>query len=169
MLSNKSLYIHSMSVGLIMEAYAKKLKEDIEEYYIAGILHDADYEKFPDKHPNVIVDKLYKMNENKIAHAISCHYSKWNIKCKNNLDKYLLACDELTGFIVACSKVRPDGITSLKSKSVLKNLRKKSFAASVNRDEIYLGHNLIGIELSDHIDFIIEILKENSKILELKT
>ena len=93
-----------MSVGLIMEAYAKKLKEDIEEYYIAGILHDADYEKFPDKHPNIIVDKLYKMNENKIAHAISCHYSKWNIKCKNNLDKYLLACDELTGFIVACSK-----------------------------------------------------------------
>ena len=152
-----------------MEAYAKKLKKDIEEYYIAGILHDADYEKFPDKHPNIIVDKLYKMNENKIAHAISCHYSKWNIKCKNNLDKYLLACDELTGFIVACSKVRPDGITSLKSKSVLKNLRKKSFAASVNRDEIYLGHNLIGIELSDHIDFIIEILKENSKILELKT
>ena len=77
--------------------------------------------------------------------------------------------DKLTGFIVACSKVRPDGITSLKSKSVLKNLRKKSFAASVDRDEIYLGHNLIGIELSDHVDFIIEILKENSKILELKT
>ena len=87
----------------------------------------------------------------------------WNIRCKNNLDKYLLACDELTGFIVACSKVRPDGITSLKSKSVLKNLRKKSFAASVDRDEIYLGHNLIGIELSDHVDFIIEILKENQE------
>tara|TARA_B110000116_G_C16632984_1_gene489234 strand:- start:109 stop:666 length:558 start_codon:yes stop_codon:yes gene_type:complete len=169
MVSNKSLFIHSMSIGIVMEEYAYKLNEDKDEFFITGILHDADYEKFPDQHPKIIVNKLYELNQTKIAHAISCHYSKWNVICENNLDKYLLACDEITGFIVACTKVRPDGITSLKSKSVLKNLRKKSFAASVERDEIYLGSKLINKELKDHIDFIIEALKKNSDILELKT
>jgi predicted hydrolase (HD superfamily) len=169
MLSNKSLFIHCISVGLVMEEYAKKLNENKEEYFITGILHDADYEKFPNEHPHIIVKKLLSLKENKIAHAISCHYSKWNVLCKNNLDKYLLACDEITGFIVACTKVRPDGITSLKSKSVLKNLRKKSFAASVDRDEIHFGSKLIDIELGIHIDFIIEVLKKYSDILELKT
>mgnify|MGYP006170011451 CR=1 FL=1 len=169
MVSNKSLFIHSISIGVVMEEYANKLKKDKDEYFITGILHDSDYEKFPDQHPNIIVNKLYDLKENKIAHAISCHYSKWNVMCENNLDKYLLACDEITGFIIACTKVRPDGITSLKSKSVLKNLRKKSFAASVDRDEIHLGSKLIDIELGDHINFIIEVLKKNSDILELKT
>ena len=79
------------------------------------------------------------------------------------------ACDELTGFIVACTKVRPNGISDLKAKSVKKSLKKKSFAASVDRNEIKIGVELIHIELDAHIDNIINILKENSTILELKT
>ena len=113
---------------------AKKIDENIDEFYITGLLHDADYEKYPEKHPDVIVNKLNDLGLTKIAYSISSHYSKWGNECITNLDKYLLACDEITGFIVACSKVRPNGISDLKSKSVLKNLRKKSFAASVDRN-----------------------------------
>ena len=112
--------------------------------------------------------KLTNLGQYEISYAISCHYSKWGNKCSTNLDKYLLACDEITGFIVACSKVRPNGVSDLKSKSVLKSLKKKSFAASVDRNEIYHGVDLIGVDLNEHIDFIINVLKENAKILELK-
>ena len=99
----------------------------------------------------------------------SCHYSKWGIETKSTLDKYLLACDELTGFIVACSKVRPNGISDLKSKSVKKSLKKKSFAASVDREEIMKGIELINIDLDEHISNIISVLKDNADILNLKT
>ena len=169
MLSNKSLIIHSISVAEVMKEYAKKINENVDEFYITGLLHDADYEKYPDEHPNVIVNKLKDLKNDKISYAISAHYSKWGNECKNNLDKFLLACDEITGFIVACTKVRPKGISELKSKSVLKSLKKKSFAASVDRNEIYHGCELINIELKDHIDFIIDVLRKNTELLELKT
>ena len=169
MLSNKSLIIHSISVAEVMKEYAKKINENVDEFYITGLLHDADYEKYPDEHPNVIVNKLKDLKNDKISYAISAHYSKWGNECKNNLDKFLLACDEITGFIVACTKVRPNGISELKSKSVLKSLRKKSFAASVDRNEIYHGCELINIELKDHIDFIIDVLRKNTELLKLKT
>ena len=169
MLSNKSLIIHSYSVALVMEYYGKKLNENEEIYYITGLLHDADYEKYPNDHPNIIVNKLKEINEQEIAYAISCHYSKWGIEAKNNLDKYLLACDELTGFIVACTKVRPNGISDLKPKSVKKSLKKKSFAASVDRNEIIKGVDLIDYNLDDHISNIINVLKINADFLELKS
>ena len=158
-----------MSVAVVMKEYAKKINENVDEFYITGLLHDADYEKYPDEHPNVIVNKLKDLKNDKISYAISAHYSKWGNECKNNLDKFLLACDEITGFIVACTKVRPKGISELKSKSVLKSLKKKSFAASVDRNEIYHGCELINIELKDHIDFIIDVLRKNTELLELKT
>ena len=169
MLSNKSLIIHSYSVALVMEYYGKKLNENEEIYYITGLLHDADYEKYPNDHPNIIVNKLKEINEQEIAYAISCHYSKWGIEAMNKLDKYLLACDELTGFIVACTKVRPNGISDLKPKSVKKSLKKKSFAASVDRNEIIKGIDLIDYNLDDHISNIINVLKINADFLELKS
>ena len=169
MLSNKSLIIHSYSVALVMEYYGKKLNENEEIYYITGLLHDADYEKYPNDHPNIIVNKLKEINEPEIAYAISCHYSKWGIETKSKLDKYLLACDELTGFIVACTKVRPNGVSDLKPKSVKKSLKKKSFAASVDRNEIMKGIDLIDYELDDHISNIINVLKINADFLELKS
>ena len=169
MLSNKSLIIHSYSVALVMEYYGKKLNENQDIYYITGLLHDADYEKYPNDHPNIIVSKLKEINEEEIAYAISCHYSKWGIETKSKLDKYLLACDELTGFIVACTKVRPNGISDLKPKSVKKSLKKKSFAASVDRNEIIKGIDLIDYVLDDHISNIINVLKANAEFLELKT
>ncbi len=156
-----SLLRHMRTIELVMEAYAEKLNENKDEWAIAGLLHDADYEAFPEKHPQVIVAKLTEMGEAKIAHAISAHYTKWNVSYDTMLDKGLIACDELTGFIVACCQVRPDGITSLETKSVVKKLKDKGFAAKVDRDEVYKGAQLLGIDLNEHIAFIIEVLKKN--------
>ena len=158
---NPSLLRHMRSVELVMTAYAKKFGENEHEWAIAGLLHDADYEAYPDKHPQVIVEKLRSINEEKIAHAISAHYTKWNVPYTNLMDKALLACDELTGFIIACCQVRPDGIASLEPKSVIKKLKDKSFAAKVERDEVYKGAELLGVELSEHIRFIINVLREH--------
>jgi predicted hydrolase (HD superfamily) len=153
------------TVELVMEAYAQKLGEPTEEWAVAGLLHDADYEAFPDQHPNVIVEKLSGLGEVKIAHAISAHYTKWNVPYDTTLDKALLACDELTGFIVACCQVRPDGITSLETKSVVKKLKDKGFAAKVDREEVYKGAELLGVDLTEHISFIIEVLRKNREEL----
>ena len=160
-----SLLRHMRTVELVMEAYAQKFGENPEEWAIAGLLHDADYEAYPDQHPGIIVQKLRTVGEEKIAHAITAHYTKWNVPYTNLLDKALLACDELTGFIIACCQVRPDGITSLETKSVIKKLKDNGFAAKVERDEVYKGAEMLGIELSEHIAFIIDVLKRNREEL----
>lgn len=165
MTENESLLRHARTIELVMEAYAKKYDEDAEKWAITGMLHDADYEKYPDQHPNVIVEKLEEMGENEISYAISTHYTKWGKPQKSLMDKALLACDELTGFIVACSQVRPEGISTLSPKSVKKKLKQQSFAAKVERDEIQKGIELLEVDPTEHIQFIIDVLKENKKEL----
>jgi len=165
MTQSASLLRHMRTLELVMEAYAAKFGEDADTWAIAGLLHDADYEAHPDEHPNVIVQLLREQGEEKIAHAISAHYTKWNVPYESLLDKALLACDELTGFIVACAQVRPEGIETLEPKSVIKKLKDKSFAAKVERDEVYKGVELLGVELSSHIQFIIDVLKKNKEEL----
>jgi predicted hydrolase (HD superfamily) len=160
-----SLLRHMRSIELVMEAYAVKFGEDKEVWAIAGLLHDADYEAYPEKHPQIIVDKLRSLGEEKIAHAISAHYTKWNVSYDTLLDKALLACDELTGFIIACCQIRPDGIASLETKSVIKKLKDKGFAAKVERDEVYKGADLLGVDLSEHITFIVSVLNRNKEEL----
>jgi predicted hydrolase (HD superfamily) len=164
---SQSLLRHMRTVELVMEAYAEKLGEDKDEWAIAGLLHDADYEAYPDQHPKLIVEKLNTMGETKIAHAISAHYTKWNVPYETLLDKGLLATDELTGFIVACCQVRPDGITSLEPKSVIKKLKDKGFAAKVDREEVYKGAELFGVDLAEHVSFIIEVLRKNRQELSI--
>lgn len=163
----ESLLRHARSVELVMEAYAKKLGEDSEQWAIAGMLHDADYEAHPDKHPGVIVQRLRDMGEESLAHTISAHYTKWNVPYNSLRDKALVACDELTGFIIACTHVRPGGINGLTAKSVKKKLKQRSFAAKVERDEVYQGAEMMGVELSEHITFIISVLEENKTELQI--
>src|SRR5882672_8786251 len=162
-----SLLRHMRSVELVMTAYAEKLGENKEEWAVAGLLHDADYEAFPDQHPNLIVEKLQLLGETEIAHAISAHYTHWNVPYETLLDKALLACDELTGFIVACCQVRPDGIASLEPKSVMKKLKDKGFAAKVDRYEVAKGAELFGVDMQEHIAFIIDTLRENREELAI--
>ena len=167
MTKGDSLLRHARTVELVMEAYAKKLGEDAEEWAVTGLLHDADYEQYPEEHPNRIVALLKEKGEEKIAHAISAHYTKCNVPYKTQLDKALLACDELTGFIVACCQVRPEGIETLTAKSVKKKLKQKSFAAKVERDEISAGAELLEVDLTEHITFIIEVLKQHKEELAI--
>ncbi len=164
--SGESLLRHARSVELVMEAYGESIGEDTEKYAVTGMLHDADYEKFPEKHPNVILDKLRELGEDDIANAIAAHYTKWNKPYNSTMDKALLAFDELTGFIIACTHVRPDGIDSLQPKSVIKKLKDKKFAAKVERDEVSAGIELLGVDRNEHIQFIIDVLKKNK--IELK-
>ncbi len=165
MTKGDSLLRHARSVELVMEAYASKLNEDTEEWAVTGLLHDADYEAWPEEHPNRIVALLREKGEDKIAHAISAHYTKWNVTYETTLDKALLAVDELTGFIIACCHVRPEGVSTLTPKSVKKKLKSLKFAAKVDRSEINTGIELLGVDQTEHIQFIIDVLKENKEEL----
>jgi len=167
MTKGDSLLRHARSVELVMEAYAAKYNEDSEEWAVTGMLHDADYEAWPDEHPNKIVALLREKGEEKIAHAISAHYTKWNVPYETTLDKALLACDELTGFIIACCHVRPEGVSTLTPKSVKKKLKSAGFAAKVDRSEINTGIELLGVEQTEHIQFIIDVLRENKEELAI--
>ena len=161
---SEALRRHARAVEIVMRAAAARYggdDADIEEWGQAGMLHDADYEAYPEQHPNVIVKQLRESGNEAIAHAISAHYTKWGVSYDSLLDKALLACDELTGFIVACAQIRPDGIASLEPKSVVKKLKDKGFAAKVDREEVYKGVELFGVDLSEHIGFIIGVLREN--------
>lgn len=160
MTDSPALRRHMRTLELVMEAYAEKYEQSKEKWAIAGLLHDADYEKYPEQHPAIIVQKLNELGEPEIAHAVSAHYTKWNVPYESLMDKALLACDELTGFIVACCQVRPEGISTLETKSVIKKLKDKGFAAKVERDEVYKGAELLGVDLQEHISFIIETLKK---------
>ncbi|MFM8850701.1 MAG: HD domain-containing protein [Cytophagales bacterium] len=165
--NNASLLRHMRTIELVMEAYAEKLGQDKNTWGIAGLLHDADYQMYPEQHPNIIVSRLLNLGEPAIAHAISAHYTKWNVSYDTLMDKALLACDELTGFIIACCQVRPDGISSLEVKSVVKKLRDTGFAAKVERDEVYKGAEILGVDLNDHIGFIISVLKNHRQELSI--
>ncbi|MEQ8712005.1 MAG: HD domain-containing protein [Cyclobacteriaceae bacterium] len=167
MTKGDSLLRHARSVELVMESYAKHYGEDSEEWAITGMLHDADYEAWPEEHPNKIVGLLKEKGEDKIAHAISAHYTKWNVPYDTLLSKALLACDEITGFIIACCQVRPDGITSLTPKSVKKKLKSKGFAATVERSEVQAGMELLEVDQNAHIQFIIDVLKANKEELNI--
>ena len=168
MTETDSLRRHARTVELVMEAMAKHFNEDVEKFAITGMLHDADYEKYPDQHPHVIVNKLRELGEEEIAHAIAGHYTKWNVSRNSLLDKCIVAADELTGFIVAASLIRPTKLEGMGAKSVLKKFKTKTFAATVDREEVRKGAALIGWELRELIEFIIPVLYENRVELGLE-
>lgn len=164
-----SLRKHARAIGIVMGRAAHRYGEgDEEKWTVTGMLHDADYEKWPEEHPNRIVAWLREQGEDDIAHAVSAHYTKWNVPYESQLDKALLACDELTGFIMACCLVRPEGISTLAPKSVKKKLKDKSFAAKVERSEVSAGIELLDVDLGEHIQFIIEALKPHAEELGIQ-
>ena len=165
-----SLRKHARAVESVMRAAAHRYGAgdgDVEAWGIAGMLHDADYEKWPEEHPNRTVAWLRERGEEPIAHAISAHYTQWGVPYDSQLDKALLACDELTGFVGACCLVRPGGITTLAPKSVKKKLKDKGFAAKVERAEVVAGAELLGVDLAEHIQFIIDALVPHGEELGL--
>lgn len=168
MTSSESLLRHARTVELVMEAYADKLDENTRDWAVAGLLHDADYQAYPEQHPHVIVNLLREKGEETIAHAISAHYTHWGVPYESTLDKALIACDEITGFVVACAQVRPQRLEGLTAKSVIKKLKTSGFAASVDRNEVRIGAELFGVDLNEHIDFIIQVLQKHQAELQLE-
>ena len=162
---------HARAVEIVMAAaahhYGRGAKDE-ERWRIAGMLHDADYEKWPEDHPKRIVAWLRERGEDEVAHAISAHYTRWGVRYDSLLDKALLACDELTGFVGACCLVRPEGARTLTPKSVVKKLKQKSFAAKVERQEIRAGAELLGVELKAHIQLVIDALRPHAAELGLE-
>jgi len=165
-----SLRLHARAVEVVMRAAARRYggpDADVEAWGIAGMLHDADYEQWPEDHPRRIVAWLEERGEARIAHAVSAHDTRWGVPYESALDRALLACDELTGFVGACCRVRPDGIASLGAKSVKKKLMDKRFAAKVERGEVAAGAELLAVDLGDHIDFVIAALRPHARELGL--
>jgi predicted hydrolase (HD superfamily) len=160
-----SLRKHARAVEIVMRRAAHVYGSgaaDEEQWGIAGMLHDADYEQWPEEHPERIVGWLRERGEEAIAHAVSAHYTRWGVPHESPLDKSLLACDELTGFVVAACLVRPEGVATIKPKSVRKKLKDKAFAAKVDRSEIAAGVELLGVDLAEHIQLIIDALKPHA-------
>ena len=158
-----SLKKHCQSVGKVMRKAAHAYGAGIEDelrFSVTGLLHDADYDQWPETHPQRIVAWLEERGEHEIAYAINCHYTRWKRPQNTPLDKALLACDELTGFVMACALVRPGGIETLEPKSVIKKLKDRTFAAKVDRDEVKAGAELLGVDLDKHIAFLISALRE---------
>ncbi|HUT11228.1 MAG TPA: hypothetical protein VMY42_12075 [Thermoguttaceae bacterium] len=168
--TNPSLLKHARAVEVVMQQAAVQYGDaaaDQQTWAITGLLHDADYEQWPEEHPQRIVDWLREQGEEEIAYAVSFHQTRWGLPPKRAMDKALLACDELAGFVIACCLVRPDGIASLKPKSVKKKLKDKAFAAKVDRELIHQGIELLGVEPGEHVQFVIDALRPHAAELEI--
>ncbi len=165
---SQALRNHARAVEAVMRRAAHHYGAgvvDEERWAITGLIHDADYDQWPDEHPRRIVDWLEEEGEPEIAHAVAVHFSPWGVEPSSMLDKALLACDELTGFVMACCLVRPDGIHSLSSSSVKKKLKDKSFAAKVDRGDVHAGVLRLGVSLEEHIQLVIEALTPHAAAL----
>ena len=158
----EGLRSHMLAVECAMRAYARSWGEDEEKWGIVGLLHDFDYERWPDPpdHPlkgsEILQQRGYPPD---VIYAIKSH-ADYLTDCPriSRLDKTLYACDELAGFISAVAKVRPDGMLGMKASSVLKKLKQKSFAASVNRDDIRRGAEDLNLELKEHTQFVVDAM-----------
>ncbi|PLS87522.1 MAG: HAD family hydrolase [Actinobacteria bacterium] len=165
-----SLLKHMLAVETSMRAYARRFGEDEEKWGITGLLHDMDYEKHPtpDEHPMVGVRELERRGyPEDVLEAIKGHADYLDVPRQTLMAKTLYAVDELSGFVTACALVRPEKLEGLKAKSVKKKMKQKSFAASVNREDILRGAEELGVDLDEHIDFVVAALRENSDSLGL--
>src|SRR5947207_5472495 len=161
-----SLRKHALAVETAMRACAKRYgvpDADVDEWGLAGLLHDFDYEMFPsaDQHPftgsNILCGRGYP---DRIIKAILGHATYTNVPRDTDMAKALFATDELCGFLLACALVRPSrSLDDMEVKSVKKKLKDKAFARSVNRDDIYQGVEELGVELDEHIEFVIDALR----------
>jgi putative nucleotidyltransferase with HDIG domain len=158
---NDGLRKHMFSVEAVLRHYARLKGADADTWGLAGLLHDLDWEKHPEEHPLKAVDELRTLGyPEAVLHAILAHRSDFTgVEPESELDRYLVACDELSGLVFATCLVRPTGIDDLTPKSVTKKLKDKAFAAGVSRDEVERGIALIGVERSQHIQNVIDGLR----------
>src|SRR5262245_243347 len=168
---NPSLIKHMLAVEAAMRAYARKLNQNEDQWGIVGLLHDFDYERWPDPpdHPlkgsAILRERGYPDD---VIYAIKSH-ADYLPDCPriHLLDKALYACDELAGLVTAAALVRPNGITDLTAASVQKKMKSKGFARNVKREDIERGAADLGVELTEHIQFVIDAMKPHAAELGL--
>ena len=172
--SSQSLRRHCLAVSAAMRAYAERDGHDADLWAVTGLLHDADYERFPDMddtqrgHPRTIMAELERRDAPpQIVHAIAAHADFLGVAPQSAIDHALLAVDELCGFLAACAYVRPEGIHGLTPKSVKKKLKQPSFAAAVSREDVRGGAERLGADFDAHVAFVIAALEAHADELEL--
>jgi putative nucleotidyltransferase with HDIG domain len=159
-----SLRRHMLAVEAAMRAYAARFDGDPELWGLTGLLHDLDYERYPDLgdgHPRYAVAELESRGyPPELVRAVASHADFMGVPRDTPMEKALFAVDELSGFLLACAYVRPDGLVGMTPKSVKKKMKASSFAAAVNRDDLRQGAEELGVDFDEHVSFVIAALAE---------
>jgi putative nucleotidyltransferase with HDIG domain len=166
-----SLRKHALAVEAAMRAYARRYGEDEERWAVTGLVHDLDYERYPDLgtgHPRYALKELEERGyPQDVIGAVAGHADFLEVPRETTMAKALYAVDEMSGFVTACALVRPTGIEGMKPKSVRKKMKQPSFAASVPREQLERGAEELGVEMSEHIQTVIDALAEHADELGL--
>ena len=166
-----SLRKHLLGVEAAMAAYARRFGEDEELYAVTGLLHDLDYERYPDLetgHPRRALALFEERGyPRELIDAVAGHATFLGVPRETRLAKTLYAVDELSGFVAACALVRPTGLDGMTPKSVKKKLKQPSFAAGVNREEVRQGAEGLGVDFDEHVAFVIGAMQERAGDLGL--
>jgi putative nucleotidyltransferase with HDIG domain len=158
----ESLRRHALAVEAAMRAYADRFDEDEELWGATGLLHDLDYERYPsldDGHPRYALRELEARGyPPELIRAVASHAPFLGVSRETPLEKALFAVDELSGFVLACAYVRPDGLEGMTAKSVKKKMKSPSFAAAVDRDDLRQGAEELGVDFDEHVGVVIAAL-----------
>jgi putative nucleotidyltransferase with HDIG domain len=167
--SSPSLRRHMLAVEAAMRAYAPRWDGDVELWGATGLLHDLDYERYPsleDGHPRYALKELERLGyPPELVRAVASHADFMGVARESPMEKALYAVDELSGFILACAYVRPEGLEGMTAKSVKKKLKQPSFAAAVGREEIRQGAEDLGVDFDEHLTLVIAALAQQSEEL----
>jgi putative nucleotidyltransferase with HDIG domain len=166
-----SLRKHALAVEAAMRAYARRYGEDEELWAVTGLVHDLDYERYPDLdtgHPRHALKELERRGyPQEVIDAVAGHADFLDVPRETLMAKTLYAVDEMSGFVTACALVRPTGIEGMKPKSVRKKMKQPSFAAAVPREQLERGAEGLGVEMNEHIQAVIDALAERADELGL--
>src|SRR5918911_4686133 len=168
---SESLRRHVLAVEACMRAYAERFGGDPERWGMVGLLHDLDYERYPDLetgHPRMALAELERLEfPEDMIRAVASHADFLEVPRESPMEKTLFAVDELSGFVMACAYVRPQGIEGLTAKSVRKKMKTPAFAAAVDRDAMREGAEALGVDFDEHVAFVVAALEEQADALEL--
>lgn len=162
-----------LAVEAAMRTYAPRFDGNVELWGATGLLHDLDYERYPnleDGHPRYAIRELERLDyPPELVRAVASHADFMGVPRESTMERALYAVDELSGFVLACAYVRPDGLEGMTPKSVRKKLKQPSFAAAVDREELRRGAEELGVDFDEHLQVVIGALAERSdELLESK-